>query len=147
MKKCKKCGEDLPNRLLVDGKVKNISKRKFCVKCSPFNSHNTSKYPAKIGFKVCTKCKRELDASKFSKKNDRILYSFCKECLYDQQSSIDRKKKQEAVTYKGGKCLRCGYNKYFGALDFHHSDPSKKDPNFRQLRKRKIEEYKVELDK
>ena len=32
-----------------------------------------------------------------------------------------------AKEYKGGKCTLCGYNKYLGALDFHHLDPSKKD--------------------
>lgn len=28
---------------------------------------------------------------------------------------------------RGGKCEHCGYDKYLGALDFHHCDPSKKD--------------------
>lgn len=28
---------------------------------------------------------------------------------------------------RGGKCVRCGYNKCFKALEFHHIDPSKKD--------------------
>jgi hypothetical protein len=26
----------------------------------------------------------------------------------------------------GGKCVKCGYNKCIGALQFHHTDPSKK---------------------
>lgn len=28
---------------------------------------------------------------------------------------------------RGGKCERCGYNKYLGALDFHHINPTEKD--------------------
>ena len=28
---------------------------------------------------------------------------------------------------RGGKCERCGYDKYQGALEFHHIDPSEKD--------------------
>lgn len=28
---------------------------------------------------------------------------------------------------RGGKCIRCGYNKCLKALEFHHVDPSKKD--------------------
>ena len=28
---------------------------------------------------------------------------------------------------RGGKCIRCGYNKCLKALEFHHLDPSKKD--------------------
>lgn len=31
-----------------------------------------------------------------------------------------RKIKFLAIEYKGGKCQICGYNKYVGALDFHH---------------------------
>ena len=33
------------------------------------------------------------------------------------------------VEYKGGCCQRCGYKKYIGALEFHHTDPSMKDFN------------------
>jgi len=32
-----------------------------------------------------------------------------------------------AVEYKGGCCQVCGYDKYQGALEFHHKDPSEKD--------------------
>jgi hypothetical protein len=28
---------------------------------------------------------------------------------------------------RGGKCQRCGYNTYLGALDFHHIMPDEKD--------------------
>jgi predicted DNA-binding protein YlxM (UPF0122 family) len=38
-----------------------------------------------------------------------------------------RKIKEMAVEYKGGKCVKCGYNKYIGALEFHHLDPTVKD--------------------
>lgn len=38
-----------------------------------------------------------------------------------------RKIKQMAVEYKGGCCEKCGYNKYIGALEFHHLDPNEKD--------------------
>lgn len=35
--------------------------------------------------------------------------------------------REMAVEYKGGKCQMCGYARCMGALEFHHSDPSKKD--------------------
>ena len=38
-----------------------------------------------------------------------------------------RKLKKEMVDYKGGKCERCGYDKYIGALEFHHLNPEEKD--------------------
>ena len=28
---------------------------------------------------------------------------------------------------RGGKCQKCGYDTYLGALEFHHIDPSQKD--------------------
>lgn len=32
-----------------------------------------------------------------------------------------------AIAYKGGICQCCGYNKYIGALEFHHINPDEKD--------------------
>ncbi|QEG09033.1 HNH endonuclease [Aeromonas phage 4_4572] len=32
-----------------------------------------------------------------------------------------------AVDYKGGKCEKCGYDKFIGALEFHHLNPEQKD--------------------
>jgi hypothetical protein len=36
------------------------------------------------------------------------------------------KEKQKAITYKGGRCVICGYNQCLAALDFHHIVPSEK---------------------
>ena len=38
-----------------------------------------------------------------------------------------KKIRMMAVAYKGGKCARCGYNRCIEALEFHHTDPTKKD--------------------
>ena len=35
--------------------------------------------------------------------------------------------KANAVNYKGGSCIICGYNKYNGSLEFHHLDPTQKE--------------------
>ncbi len=32
-----------------------------------------------------------------------------------------------AVAYKGGCCQVCGYEKYIGALNFHHINPAEKE--------------------
>ena len=34
-----------------------------------------------------------------------------------------KKIKELVIIYKGGKCQICNYNKYIGALDFHHINP------------------------
>ena len=38
------------------------------------------------------------------------------------------------VEYKGGKCQKCGYDKYIGALEFHHLNPEEKDFNLSKLK-------------
>lgn len=44
-----------------------------------------------------------------------------------QVLASDKKKKQRLVNSLGGKCCLCGYNKCLSALEFHHTDPTKKD--------------------
>jgi 5-methylcytosine-specific restriction endonuclease McrA len=56
--------------------------------------------------------------------------------------------KRQMVEYKGGECVRCGYKKYFGALEFHHLNPSEKDFNPSSLKRYKFDDrIKNELDK
>ena len=53
-----------------------------------------------------------------------------------------------AIEYKGSKCCVCGYNKYFGALQFHHTNPQEKE--FSLSKKgltRSWDKIKIELDK
>lgn len=38
---CKKCGSEFPVWIFVDCVRKNLSKRKYCLVCSPFGKHNT----------------------------------------------------------------------------------------------------------
>ena len=52
------------------------------------------------------------------------------------------------VEYKGGNCVRCGYDKYMGALEFHHLDPTKKDYTLAHLKVTNFhDKIKNELDK
>ena len=48
---------------------------------------------------------------------------------YLVQAVRERRKKVRvmAVAYKGGKCVRCGYDRCIEALEFHHTDPTEKD--------------------
>ena len=89
---------------------------------------------------LCVHC-GETNRNRFYKKNKGT----CKSC----QSKISEKKRvldrERVIDYKGGKCESCGYNKYRGALEFHHLDPSQKDPL--GLRKRSFESLKKEVDK
>jgi hypothetical protein len=48
---------------------------------------------------------------------------------------------------KGGKCVFCGYNKYIGSLDFHHTNPNEKKYSISDLRTYSFDTLKIELDK
>lgn len=56
-------------------------------------------------------------------------------------------RKVKAIEYKGGKCIKCGYNKCYGALEFHHRNPKEKEYVWYKLRKRSWRNIKEELDK
>lgn len=51
----------------------------------------------------------------------------CGKCVSLWVTNHRRKKKEKLVELFGGKCLLCGYKRYFGSLDFHHKDPKEKD--------------------
>lgn len=94
----------------------------------------------------CTKCNKTKPVSEFYKNNNSPGYRYyCKQCdnalIYERQ--VERKKK--FVEYKGGKCIRCGYNRYIGALDFHHRDPNEKE--FEINTNYTLERMMIELDK
>ena len=49
--------------------------------------------------------------------------------LYIIRAVQKRRKKVRmmAVAYKGGRCEKCGYDRCMEALEFHHTNPAKKD--------------------
>lgn len=70
----------------------------------------------------------------------------CKKCFNKRSVQRRQSLKQMAVDHLGGKCQRCGYDKYIGALEFHHKDPTKKDMTVAGSGK-KWETIKEEVDK
>ena len=53
-----------------------------------------------------------------------------------------KRAKIKLVEYKGGCCIRCGYNKSYVALEFHH-----KDPNSKSGKSWSLDRLKKEVDK
>jgi transposase len=53
-------------------------------------------------------------------------YYRCKQCRVTAVVRRRRKVKAILVTEAGGRCVVCGYNRYVGALEFHHLDPADK---------------------
>lgn len=58
-----------------------------------------------------------------------------------------KKLKDMSIEYKGGCCNSCGYNKCTSALEFHHTDPEKKDFALSNGKTISWEKMKNELDK
>jgi hypothetical protein len=71
---------------------------------------------------------------------------YCKPCTYERTIERQRRIKQEAVAYKGARCLHCGYSKYVGCLEFHHRDPKEKDFPISSIKHSSFERLKPELD-
>ena len=97
--------------------------------------------------KKCSRCDLEKDINEFYVAKGRVR-NWCKEC--DKYNTILRQIifKELCVEYKGGKCEKCGYDKYIGALQFHHRDLSRKDFNISRCKSRVFDDsIKQELDK
>jgi hypothetical protein len=106
-KKCQLCEGELPKYVVIDGKRRNLQRRKFCTECSPFGAHNTSKTP------VASSKERKARRDKVR----RLAVA-----------RFRRKLKRRLIEHKGGQCELCGYSKPVnGAYAFHHRDPSEKD--------------------
>lgn len=71
----------------------------------------------------------------------------CSACNVEAVTQFRSRRKQKAVDYKGGCCSKCGYDRYIGALEFHHLDPMKKDLEFGANLSISWEKTKKELDK
>lgn len=120
--------------------------------------HNlsTSKQPYNRNFsettneftKTCGLCGIEKDLSEYRKRDNGNPVSYCKECHTSYTIQRRRYIKLRAIEYKGGECHVCGYDKYPGALQFHHLDPNEKDFHISQKgHSRSWKSVKGELDK
>lgn len=83
-----------------------------------------------------------------SEENKRKLTPFRRKYLSFRVSELRRKVKLQAIEYKGGKCVQCGYDKCPSAMIFHHVDPNEKDYGLSESGiSRSFEKSKTELDK
>lgn len=156
MKLCPSCKKEVPLSIVIDGKKRNLCNRKYCLNCSPMFGHNTRKLNKPLNTsepitnKSCAKCllvKPIEDFYKKSKREQQYL-SYCKKCSTQQVLERMRLYKLRCIEYKGGKCQKCGYNKYIGALEFHHRNPEEKDFTIARQHLHKFnDKTKDELDK
>ena len=111
-RECRKCGKVVPNHVKIDGIDRNLQSRKFCLECSPYNGHNTSRI---IPFSKKSRVGRYSTYTEEQKSRIKLV-------LYKR--GLERKSK--LIELSGGKCVKCGYSKCSRALSFHHRNPSDK---------------------
>jgi len=72
----------------------------------------------------------------------------CNQCSTESVQKRRLKIKLMSIKYKGGKCVKCGYDKCVAALEFHHLDSTIKDFGIGSKGyTRSWEKVKIELDK
>jgi len=140
MPTCTKCNKHFPLRATVDGKRRNLARRKCCLDCSPFGSPRKTKIENKGSNRTCEVCSRQYIYSHKKGHTDKI----CNSCAANSRRFLLKKR---MINYKGGKCLKCGYNKSYRALDFHHRNKDEKLFNFSGSHCYKWEKIQLELDK
>lgn len=100
--------------------------------------------------KLCYRCNKEKDFSEFYKEKDKKTgcTSYCKRCVADITTNLNRRFKKDCLVYKGSVCQVCGYNKCDAALEFHHLDPTQKDFSIADSGRKKLTlSIQQELDK
>lgn len=110
-KLCESCGELFPAKVLIQGKMRSLYRRRFCLRCSPFGIHNTSKRPPGIVVP------EELREHRRRRRNAKA---------YRSQKRRRQRRKIQLIEERGGRCTGCGYSACVAALEFHHRDPSTK---------------------
>lgn len=109
---CHACREPFPAKLQIDGRVRSLYRRKFCLACSQFGAHNTSKHAPLFAPPA------ELVELRRKRRNQKT---------YRWQKKRRHRLKLELIQSRGGRCESCGYCAEPAALEFHHRDPATKE--------------------
>ena len=97
---------------MIDGRLRYLYRRRFCLTCSPFLAHNTSKHPPRIG------SPEQLQEHRRRRRNQKT---------YRYQKKRRKTIKAALVAQRGGRCQDCGYMGVLAVFEFHHRDASSKE--------------------
>jgi hypothetical protein len=98
--------------------------------------------------KTCTRCGNEKPIEEFYFNSTKKRHHYeCRGCFNKRSKELHRKRKAEAVEYKGGRCVRCGYQGNSAVFDFHHLDRKRKSFEIGTCKNRSFAKLKDELDK
>ena len=120
MKECP-CGNPIPLKKKIEGKVRNLKNRSKCLTCMPFNSHLTRR-------------KGTLEARTAQGAKSQEKYEAYKEAHgIDPIKVIRDRRKHMLISLMGGSCFLCGYSGSRKALSLHHIRDKAFEVNSRAL--------------
>jgi len=143
--------EGLSQRQIADKLNKSQSSIKHWLKKYKLSTSH-KKHNKKItddNKKICVRCNTLKPISDFYKKGEKYHHSFCKECSTKYYGERHKNVKIKMIEYKGNECVDCGLHvsdTHPSVFDFHHLDPSTKDPNFSRIKFQSWDKIKEELD-
>jgi hypothetical protein len=111
-RRCGQCGAQFPAKAVIGNSVRSLYRRRFCLSCSPFGAHNTSRLPPGA------LAPSELIEHRRKRRNAKT---------YRYQKKKRTELKAELIASRGGRCEECGYNAATAALEFHHRDAGSKE--------------------
>ena len=126
---CKKCSKTFPNIINVDGKKKYLNRRSYCLECSPLGQrtfYNGEKIEKSANGKRIKKKRKFICKSCGEEREYKTRDLKCSTC---RSKEVRRRNKKKALELFESKCCKCGYDKCFSALEFHHKDEEKKEVN------------------
>lgn len=140
---CKNCGQNIPSEIRIDGKIRNLGSRRYCLVCRPFLSAKGKPPragPQPVVSRLCRRCQRTFGY----KSGSGMRRSLCGSCTTSERRD---KIKAALVSMKGGRCEKCGYDREMAALSFHHRDPLGKDFSIGQNTNRSWASLVTEVEK
>ena len=101
-----------------------------------------------ITSKKCNECGKIFKKEHFHIEHQ---HGTCKICFNNKNKIRQSRVAQQCIDYlnpEGKCCIKCGYDRYNGALDFHHRNPNEKEFMISRIRHKNINDnHKKELNK
>lgn len=111
MPDCRLCGASFPNWAHINGGVRNLASRKYCLTCSPWGQHNVrklEKLPPTFEHKVCPRCRQDKPAVEFYLRGSgNRSHAWCKVCNNEHRKARFRQDRLAALLHYSGGDLRC----------------------------------------
>ena len=105
--------------------------------------------PINISMKICSTCKHEKPLTEFfsngyTPKGTKKIKPKCKTCEVKANHETMKGIFKSIVELK---CVVCGYDRCWSAIEFHHLDPSEKDFGIRDRQIRNRDKLRAEIAK